>query len=265
MRRPGSVILLCALLAMSQTSRAGSELGPVCDAPEEYLATDVPFAQFAAAVTAGGPVNVLAVGSATTVGSVTAAAGGTQSTKQGGAFPWHMVRALHAALPAVEFRLTVRGGRGMTAEDMLPLIEKAVKQQRYPLVLWQTGTVEAVRGLQPAGLLDILQTGAERVREAGGDLVLIDPQFSRFLRANTDIDPYENVMQQVATMPGVALFRRFDLMRAWANGGQIDLERTQESDRDKALDELNGCLGRALARFVLSGVETERHAPVVPP
>ena len=73
-----------------------------------------------------------------------------------------MVRALHAALPSVEFRLTVRGGRGMTAEQMLPLIDAALKQQRYPLVLWQTGTVEAVRGLQPDGMLDVLHAGAER-------------------------------------------------------------------------------------------------------
>ena len=136
---------------------------------------------------------------------------------------------------------------------MLPLIDAALKQQRYPLVLWQTGTVEAVRGLQPDGMLDVLHAGAERVRDAGGDLVLIDPQFSRFLRANTDLDPYENVMQQVATMPGVALFHRFDLMRAWANDGRIDLERTPKADRDKALEELNVCLGKALARFVLSG------------
>ena len=169
-----------------------------------------------------------------------------------------MVRALHAALPSVEFRLTVRGGRGMTAEDMLPLIDAALKQQRYPLVLWQTGTVEAVRGLQPDGMLDVLHTGAERVRDAGGDLVLIDPQFSRFLRANTDLDPYENVMQQVATMPGVALFHRFDLMRAWANDGRIDLERAPKADRDKALEELNACLGKALARFALSAADVTR-------
>ena len=169
-----------------------------------------------------------------------------------------MVRALHAALPSVEFRLTVRGGRGMTAEEMLPLIDAALKQQRYPLVLWQTGTVEAVRGLQPDGMLDVLHAGAERVRDAGGDLVLIDPQFSRFLRANTDLDPYENVMQQVATMPGVALFHRFDLMRAWANDGRIDLERTPKADRDKALEELNVCLGKALARFVLSAADVTR-------
>ncbi len=122
-------------------------------------------------------------------------------------------------------------------------------------MLWQTGTVEAVRGLQPDGLLDILHTGADHVRDAGGDLVLIDPQFSRFLRANTDLDPYENVMQQVATTPGVVLFRRFDLMRAWANDGRLDLEHAPKSRARQALDELNGCLGKALAHFVLSGAD----------
>ena len=79
---------------------------------------------------------------------------------------------------------------------MLPLIEEALKQQHYQLVMWQTGTVEAVRGLRPDGCW-MCCTGAERVRDAGGDVVLIDPQFSRFLRANTDLDAYEEVMQQV--------------------------------------------------------------------
>ncbi len=115
-----------------------------------------------------------------------------------------------------------------------------------------------MRGLRPDGMLELLHEGAERVRDAGGDLVLIDPQFSRFLRANTDLDPYEGVMQQVATMPGVVLFHRFELMRAWANDGRLDLERTPKADRDKALEELNMCLGQALARFVLSGVDALR-------
>lgn len=255
MRRLVSVIPLCALLALAQPLRAATEANSACGAPEEFVTTDTPLAQLAAAIAAGGPVDVLAVGSATTVGSV-----GTtgQSAAPGAAFPWQMVRALKEAYPSVEFHLTVRGGRGMTAEDMLPLIEAALKQQRYPLVLWQTGTVEAVRGLQPSGMLDVLHTGAERVRDGGGDLVLIDPQFSRFLRANTDLDPYDGVMQQVATMPGVALFHRFELMRTWANDGRIDLERTPKADRDKALDELNACLGKALARFVLSGADVGR-------
>jgi hypothetical protein len=253
MRPLALAILFCALFAPSQQPLAAVDSNDTCGAPEEFLTADESLTRFGQAVASGGMVNVLAVGSATTVGSVTAS--GLQSATEGGSFPWQMIRALRAALPSVKFHLTVGGGRGMTAEDMLPLIDAALKEQHYPLVLWQTGTVEAVRGLQPDGLLDILHAGADHVRDAGGDLVLIDSQFSRFLRANTDLDPYENVMQQVATTPGVVLFHRFDLMRTWANDGRIDLERTPKSERDKALDELNGCLGRALAHFVLSGAD----------
>ena len=149
-------------------------------------------------------------------------------------------------------------GSGFHAGTLIIAAISAVVAATVVSRLWQTGTVEAVRGLQPDGMLDVLHAGAERVRDAGGDLVLIDPQFSRFLRANTDLDPYENVMQQVATMPGVALFHRFDLMRVWANDGRIDLERTPKADRDKALEELNVCLGKVLARFVLSAADVTR-------
>lgn len=252
MHRLAAWIVVCVILAHPLSSRADTEPA-ACGAPDEFVSADEPLAQFAAAIAAGGPVTILAIGSATTVGAVTASGLNTSATQ--GAYPWRMVQALHAAVPSVEFRVVVRGGRGMTAEDMLPLLEQSLKQQRYPLVLWQTGTVEAVRGLRPDGLLEVLHAGADMVRDAGGDLVLIDPQFSRFLRANTDIDSYEGVMQQLATMPGVTLFRRFDLMRAWANDNGVDLERTPKADRDKALDQLNACLGEALARFVLTGVD----------
>ena len=258
MFRSAFLLLACAILVLPVPAWAGDDSDGVCGAPAEFTTTDAPLGQLASAIAAGGPVAVLAVGSATTVGSVSSSTGLPTSAAPGAAFPWHMIRALEAALPKVSFTLTVRGGRGMTAEEMLPLIEAALKQQHYPLVLWQTGTVEAVRGLRPDGVLDVLHTGAERIREAGGDLVLIDPQFSRFLRANTDLDPYEGILQQVATMPGAALFHRFDLMRAWANDGRIDLEHTQKADRDKALDELNQCLGKALARFVLNGVDVQK-------
>src|SRR5678815_929753 len=146
MLRPIVWFALWIVLLLPYPVHAAAVTGAVCGAPDDLVSTDASLTHLAARIAAGGPVDVLAIGSATTVGSLTRA--GESSASQGGAFPWHMVRALHAALPKVEFRLTVRGGRGMTAEDMLPLLDTALKQQRYPLVLWQTGTVEAVRGLQ---------------------------------------------------------------------------------------------------------------------
>ena len=200
----------------------------------------------AAAIKAGGPVDILAIGSAASVGDQP---GSSRHT----AFPFRMVEALHAALPNIAFGLTLRGGRGMTAQDMLPMLKAALSARHYALVLWQTGTVEAVRGDDPDALQSALQEGIDDARQGGADVVLVDSQFSRFLRANTDLDPYETTMQEVAVMPGVVLFHRFDLMQNWVEEGGIDLESASRADRPKMMALLHTCLGETLARFVLTG------------
>ena len=128
MLRLASCMLASALVALPLPSGAASETGDVCGAPAEFVTTSAPLGQLAAAIAAGGPVDVLAVGSATTVGSVNTKGLNTSGT-QGASYPWHMTRALEAALPGVKFALTVRGGRGMTAEQMLPLLDEALKHQ----------------------------------------------------------------------------------------------------------------------------------------
>jgi hypothetical protein len=246
-------LLLLALVACPASSRAEQEQIPaVCVASEAFTTPEESLDQVAAAIAAGGPVNILAIGSATTVGDQP---GGDRNT----AFPFRMVAALQAALPKVTFTLTLRGGRGMTAEDMLPLLEAALTRQHYQLLVWQTGTVEAVRGLRPDGMVAALQEGIDRAQAAGADVVLIDPQFSRFLRANADIDPYEAALQQVSAMPGVVLFRRFDLMRSWVEDGTVDLEHATRGDRSRMMALLNTCVGETLARFVLNGSGVPAH------
>ncbi len=240
--------LLATLGALAQArAAAGSR---ACVAAADYTTPDEPLDHVAAAIAAGGPLNVLAIGSASTVGIATASTG---ATAPGRSYPYEMADALHAARPGLVVHLTVGGGRGMTAEAMLPLLHRALKAQKYQLVLWQTGTVEAVRGLRPDEMQAALEEGIDLAQRAGADLVLIDSQFSRFLRANADLDPYQAVLQQVATIPGVVLFHRFDLMSDWAHEGRIDLERTRRADRQKAIAKLNTCLGSVLARFVLNG------------
>ena len=244
---------LLALVACPASSRAEHEQTPAaCVASEEFTTPEESLDQVAAAIAAGGPVNILAVGSATTVGDQL---GGDRNSS----FPFRMAEALQAALPKVTFTLTLRGGRGMTAEDMLPLLEAALTRQHYHLVIWQTGTVEAVRGMRPDGMVAALQEGIDRAQTAGADVVLIDPQFSRFLRANADLDPYEAALQQISAMPGVVLFRRFDLMRSWVEDGTVDLERATRADRARMMALLNTCLGETLARFVLNGSGVSVH------
>ena len=200
--------------------------------------------RLAAAIGAGGPVNILAVGSATTSG---------QDSSGDNAFPRRTIGLLREALPRVPFELTVRGGIGMPAADMLPLMEAALQQRHVELVLWQTGTVEAVHGIPSAELRAALQAGAALVRKAGADLVLIGPQFSRVLSSKADLAPYEQALRDTADLPGVVLFDRLDLTRDWVQNGRIDLERAAKGGRQAVLETLHSCVGATLARFLLTG------------
>lgn len=168
------------------------------------------------------------------------------------AFPKQMVQVLSTMIPGTKITIDVRGGRGLLATEMLALLKDELTRKHFSLVLWQTGTVEAVRNLPPSEFAQTLLEGAEAVRAAGSDLILIDPQFSRFLQTNANLDPYIQALQEVAATPGVVLFRRYDLMRNWVNEGQIDLERTARADRQKVVEVLHACLGQQLAKLVLA-------------
>jgi len=236
-----TVLLLLALPAVA----AGSPDSPSCDVAPQFVTAQKPLAPLKAAIEAGRPIEILAVGSGSTTGA--------NGRRAEDAFPYRMLDALRAALPRVTFNLTVRGSRGMSAEQMLPLVEAQMQTAPATLVLWQTGTVEAIRGLRPERMREVLREGLDVIRTGGGSLVLIDPQFTRALRANTDVEPYETELQQVASLPGAALFHRYELTRFWVLQDRIDPERAPKDAREAELARLNRCLGDALARYVLSG------------
>lgn len=243
-----------------------------CEASPEIAGLASPLPQVATVLKPGATLSILAVGSASLFGPEATLVPGTLTTQAIGgsattipppplasnqptesAFPLQMVRALEDAVPGLKVNLTVRGGRSMSAADLLELLQAALAEHKYQLVIWQTGTVEAVRNIPPGDFAQSLSDGAALVQAAGADLVLVDPQWSRFLQTNSNFEPYEQALQQLASLPGVILFHRFDLMRSWANDGQIDLERTPKGQRKRAAQQLHACLGVELARLILSG------------
>jgi|SRR5665213_2796469 len=241
MRCLAALLMLFALPAVA----AGAPDSQSCGAAPQFVAIQKSLGPLKAAIDAGGPIEILAVGSGTTTGA--------NAEQPDSAFPYRMLDALRADLPHVTFNLTVRGGRGMSAEEMLPLVRTQLRQTPTQLVLWQTGTVEAIRAMRASRMRQALREGLDAIRQAGSSLVLIDPQFTRALRANTDVEPYETELQQIGVLPDVALFHRYELTRFWALQGQIDPERAAKDTREAELARLNVCLGRTLARYVLSG------------
>ncbi len=238
---------MLALIAILLTPPSGAWAGPdgatACPASVDFETPDKPLENLSAAIKSGRPVEILVLGSASTVAHGDAG------------YPHFMLKALAAALPNVRFHLTVQGGRGLTAGAMLDQLRGALKHGPVPLVIWQTGTVEAVQGIHPEELEDVLEEGADLVTVHGGDIILVDSQFSRFLRANVNVESYEQAMAATATLPNVGLFHRFDLMHSWVHGGVLDLERTDVSQQPAAVVRLSQCIGSALARFVLNGLD----------
>jgi acyl-CoA thioesterase-1 len=264
-------------LLMSALAAAVLVPGPVraadrCAAPADLAGVIGPLPHVAAVLKPGDTLNVLTVGSATVFspaeslqpGTITGQAlglgtgprVGPQPSASEAAFPMQMARDLRADVPGLAVNVSVQGGRGMTASDMLGVIHRELAANHYQLVIWQTGTVEAVRNVPSGEFYQTLSDGAAAIGEAGADLILVDPQFSRFLHANTDLDPYSLAMQQIAAQPGALLFHRFELMRYWASEGTIDLERTSKAQRISTVEALHACLGASLARMVAGGAHT---------
>ncbi len=265
------VLIFCLFASLHSAWAAGA----TCTSPDDLAGAVSALPHTAEMLKPGKVLNVLAVGSATMFGPEASLEPGTITSQSltGSAavsptpqlfakpaselsFPMLMAAALRKAVPGVEVKVTVRGGRGLLASDMLDIVKSEVATHAYTLVLWQTGTVEAVRNLSPGEFGQTLLEGAEAVHDGGADLVLIDPQFSRFLQTNANLEPYNQALVQTAAMPGVVLFHRFDLMRTWVNEGQLDLERTPRSDRRKSIEFLHACLGKYLSRLVLDSARS---------
>lgn len=235
-----------ALFALLLVCAGASAQDNPCPPRIEVIADDNPL-PVARAALARGQLAILAVGSATTT---TAAA---RTAPSGGPpFPQRMAESLMRRVPGLAVSVVTQGARGSLASDHLAIIaQQTARSPRPDLVLWQTGTVDAVRGIEPEEMAEHVSDGLARLAALGIDVILIEPQFSRFLRANTNLDPYLDALRRTAAVHGVPLLRRYDIMQAWAEDGALDLERTPPAERAPAMDRLNRCIGRALGTVVL--------------
>lgn len=271
-------LFLIAVLAFfgSLPDPVSAGMPKACEAPDDVVGVVKPLPHVDAALKPGATLNILAVGSASMFGPEFSLAPGSLTNQalngaasptpppvqvlsgqpSDAAFPQQMVKQLELAVPGLKINLVARGGRGLTAAEQLAVLSQELEKTRFDLVIWQTGTVEAVRNLPPSEFAQALADGAAKAEQAGADLVLIDPQFSRFLQTNSNIEPYEQAFQQLGSVPGVLLFHRFDLMRNWVNEGQIDLERTPKPGRHHAVELLHACLGAQLAHLIITAAKS---------
>ena len=232
----GLMLLACFLFA---APARGEDAARSCDVPAYLLTTESTLPKVAEAIEKGNPLEILVVGSRSS----------TINSGDGSAYPGRLQALLKEKLPKVAVNVSVDLQIKKTAEEVAPGLAKLVEGKRPTLVIWQTGTYDAIRGVDPDDFRGAVDEGVVALQNAGTDVILLNLQYSPRTETMTSAPPYLDNMRVVAQQHDVPLFDRFAIMRHWNESGDFDLFSTSHGiDLAKRVHD---CLGRALSKFVI--------------
>ena len=167
----------------------------------------------------------------------------------GKAYPGKLEQALRKRFPGVDIKVIALAKSRQTAAVMTQALEKALLDHKPDLVIWQTGTVDAMRGVDPESFRISLDDGIDHIVDAGADVILMNMQYSPRTETMISLSNYADIMQVVARDRDVPLFDRREIMRYWNDNGNFDLNL---ATKDLATAyKVHDCLGRALASLVV--------------
>jgi lysophospholipase L1-like esterase len=243
--RPRFGAVLTLLTALTVAGFARAEDAQTCEVPAYLLTTDSTLSKVADAIKNARPLNVLVVGSRSS----------TILSSEASAYPAKLQAALKERLPSIPVTLSVELQSGKTAEDVAAGLVKLVEAKRPTLVIWQTGTVDAMRSVDPDDFRGAVDEGVVALQSAGADVVMVNLQYSPRTETMISAPPYLDNMRVVAQQHDVPLFDRFAIMRHWNEAGDFDLfSNVHGTDMAK---RVHACLGRALSKFVLDAARLD--------
>ena len=220
---------------------------PACDVPQELSQADIKLPRFAALIGAHQPVKIVAIGGGSTIG---AAAGSPDL-----AYPHRLELALAKVFPEVSITVLNKGVPRQSARQMLDRFPKDVLAEDPALVIWETGIVDATRGVEPDEFAAAVEDGIDEVKRRSIDMLLVDMQFSRKTTELIDFDRYLRALHRVGEINDLYVFPRYQMMRYWSEQNVFNFEETSASDRAGLAARVYDCLGRRLAEAIRLAVQ----------
>jgi hypothetical protein len=169
------------------------------------------------------------------------------------AYPTRLEVALSKLLPGVAVKVTTYVRPRETAEEMENKLARIVAEAKPALVVWQTGTADAIRGVDPDDFRLALDDGIDTLQAAGVDTVFMNMQYSPRTEAMLALTAYADTMRMIALQREAVLFDRFAIMKRWNEAGIFDLyAATRKTD---VAEQVHDCLGRLLANVVVEAAK----------
>jgi lysophospholipase L1-like esterase len=238
--KPIVVALLCVLSGGAAIAKEGNE----CITAAGVIAPDFSLPHVALAI-ARKKLDVAIVGSAS---SELNGPAGTNI-----AYPTRLEEALRSLLPGVTVKVATYARPRETASEMEAKLPRIISESKPALLVWQTGTADAIRGVDPEEFRVALDDGVDKLRAADVDVVFMNMQYSPRTEAMLAVTAYADAMRIVALKREAVLFDRFTIMKRWNEGGVFDLYGATRTTN--VAERVHDCLGRLLADVVIAGAK----------
>jgi GDSL-like Lipase/Acylhydrolase family len=230
--------MLAGLMAMAPA--LAGDPAHKCEVPAYLLTSESALPKVAAAAKPGGKLDILVIGSRSSVIGV---------SDNANAYPGRLQAVLREKLPGIEVNVTLEMQAKKTAEDLAPTLGKLVEDRKPNLVIWQTGTYDALKSVDPEDFRAAIDDGVAAVQKAGPDVILMNLQYSPRTDTMISASAYIDNMRVVAQQHDIPLFDRFAIMRQWNETGDFDL--FSPSPGMELAKRVHDCLARALSTFVI--------------
>jgi acyl-CoA thioesterase I len=213
-----------------------------CEVPPEMMQVSVKLPHLAARLHAREPVNIVAIGGASTTGT---AAGSPDL-----AYPHRLQLALAKLFPDVPITVVNKGVPRQSTRQMVGRFATDVIPEDPILVVWETGISDAVRGIEVEDFASAVQTGIDEIKNRSIDILLVDMQFSRSTATVIDFERYLTALHRVANLNEVYVFPRYEMMRYWSEQNMFNFDEVAAEERARLAARVYECLGYKLAQAI---------------
>jgi lysophospholipase L1-like esterase len=236
--------LTCGITATFAPASAQDDTTlPGCSAPGTLVRLDHSIAHTAANIAAGRTLRIVALGSSSTYG--------TGASSPANNYPSRLEAELRARFPDMDIKVLNRGIGGEDAKEMLARLDKSVIAEHPDLVLWQVGTNAIVNDEKVAVEEQLVRTGIERLKAAGIDVIIVDPQYAPKVIAKPQTASMIRMLDSVAREARVAVFHRFAIMGHWRQIQHLPFDQFTSRDGLHMNDWSYGCMSKLLATAIV--------------
>jgi hypothetical protein len=241
------VLAILAAIAFAGGAVAAESPPPSCEVPERFLPTDVDLTRVGAEVKDRHRLDI------TVMGSASSALAGPDGARF--AYPAQLEQSLRERLPGVDVKVTAHVPSRQTIADMAAALPKILAEDHPALVIWQAGTVDALRGVDPDDFRNSLDQGLDAIAAAGADVIMMNMQYSPRTESMLSVAPFADGMHWVAEQRGVLLFDRLSIMHYWSDEGTFDLYAATTGYA--MARRVHECIGRALASQIINAAHLD--------